>query len=157
MTLATTIDGTYYTARRLPVLATSGIGMLDAALWWDPSGTTLHRALAVANQYSIRWAFVLDPQYAPYLKAAGFLPRGPLAGGIEVWENATAPRLPAAALGFGVPDVQGILWGTLPLASLALVLLLAAIQSVAALLAPNRNRWTTPVPQGLRAEALGSW
>ena len=156
MTLATTIDGTYYTARRLPVLATSGIGMLDAALWWDPSGTTLRRALAVANQYSIRWAFVLDPQYAPYLKAAGFLPRGPLAGGIEVWENATAPRLPAAALRFGVADVQGILWGTLPLASLALVLLLAAVQSMAALLEPNRNGWTRWMPSGLRAQAVGS-
>ena len=152
MTLATTIDGTYYTARRLPVLATSGIGMLDAALWWDPSGKVLRRALAAANQYSIRWAFVVDPHYAPYLKAAGFIPRGPLPGGIEVWENATAPRLPAAALRFGAPDVHGVLWGTLPLASFALVLLVAAVQSVPALLEPNRKRWTTPVPWRLRAE-----
>ena len=156
MTLATTIDGTYYTARRLPVLATSGIGMLDAALWWDPSGTVLRRALAAANQYSIRWAFVLDPHYAPYLKAAGFIQGGPLPGGIEVWENAAAPRLPASALRFGVPDVQGILWGTLPLASFALVLLLAAVQSVAGLREPNRKRWTTPVPSGLRPQAVGS-
>jgi hypothetical protein len=153
MTMATTIDGTYYTARRLPVLATSGIGMLDAALWWDPSGRVLRRALDAANQYSIRWAFVLDPHYAPYLKAAGFIPRGPLPGGIEVWENAAAPRLPAAALRFGAPDVQGILWGTLPLASLALVLLLAAVQSVAGLREPNRKWWATPVPWRLRAEA----
>jgi hypothetical protein len=155
MTLATTIDGTYYTARRLPVLATSGIGMLDAALWWDPSGTVLRRALAAANQYSIRWAFVIDPDYAPYLKAAGFISRAPLPGGIEVWENPTAPRLPEAALRFGVPDVQGILWGTLPLACFALVLLLAAVQSAAGLLEPNRNRWMTPVPWRLRAEAAG--
>jgi len=152
MTLATTIDGTYYTARRLPVLATSGIGMLDAALWWDPSGTVLHRALAAANQYSIRWAFVLDPHYAPYLNAAGFIRRGPLPGGIEVWENATAPPLPAAALRFGAPDVQGILWGILPLACFALVLLLATVQSLAGLLEPNRKRWTTPLPWRLRAE-----
>ena len=156
MTPATTIDGTYYTARRVPVLARSGIGMLDAALWWDPSGTTLRRALAVANHYSIRWAFVLDPRYGSYLHAAGFVPREPLPGGIEVWENPTAPRLPAAALRFGVPDVQGVLWGTLPLASFALVLLLAAVQSVAGLLEPNRKRWTTPVPSGLRPQAVGS-
>jgi len=156
MTPATTIDGTYYTARRLPVLATSGIGMLDAALWWDPSGTALRRALAAADQYSIRWAFVLDPRYGPYLNAAGFVPREPLPGGIDVWENPTAPRLPAAALRFGVPDVQGVLWGTLPLASFALVLLLAAAQSVAGLLEPNRKRQTTPVPSGLRAQAVGS-
>ena len=156
LTLAATIDGTYYTARRLPVLATSGIGMLDAALWWDPSGTVLRRALAAANQYSIRWAFVLDPHYAPYLKAAGFIQGGPLPGGIEVWENAAAPRLPASALRFGVPDVQGILWGTLPLASFALVLLLAAVQSLAGLREPNRKRWTTTVPSGLRPQAVGS-
>ena len=156
MTQASTIDGTYYSARRLPVLAGSGIGMLDAALWWDPSGRALRRALAVANQYSIRWAFVLDPHYDPYLDAAGFSPRGPLAGGIEVWENATAPPVPAAALRFGVPDVQGVLWGTLPLASLALVLFLAAVQSVAGLLEPNRKRWTASVPSGLRAQAVGS-
>ena len=153
MTLATTIDGTYYTARRLPVLATSGIGMLDAALWWDPSGTVLRRVLAAANQYSIRWAFVVDPHYAPYVKAAGFIPRGSLPGGIEVWENATAPRLPAAALRFGAPDVQGILWGILPVSCLTLVLLLAAVQSLAGLREPNRKRSTTPVPSRLRAEA----
>lgn len=156
MTLATTIDGTYYTARHLPVLATSGIGMLDAALWWDPSGTVLRRALAAANQYSIRWAFVLDPQYAPYLRAAGFIRRGPLPGGIEVWENAAAPRLPAAALRFGVPDVQAILWGTLPLASFAIVLLLAGVQALAGLSESNRKRWMTPVPRHLRAQAVGS-
>jgi hypothetical protein len=156
MTLATTIDGTYYTARRLPLLAGSGIGMLDAALWWDPSGTTLRRALAVADQYSIRWAFVVDPQYDQYLKAAGFTPRRPLPGGIEVWENATAPRLPDAALRFGEPDTQGILWGTLPLGFFALVLLLAAVQSVSGLLESNRTRWTATRPSSLRPQAVGS-
>ncbi len=156
MTLATTIDGTYYSARRLPVLAGSRIGMLDAALWWDPSGTALRRALAVADQYSIRWAFVLDPHYDPYLQAAGFASQGRLDGGIEVWENATAPRLPGAALRFGAPDVQGILWGTLPLASLAAVLLLAAVQWAAGHLAESRKRWIALVPSGLRAQAVGN-
>ena len=153
MTLATTIDGTYYTARRLPVLASSGIGMLDAALWWDPSGTVLRRALAAANQYSIRWAFVLDRHYAPYLNAAGFIPRERLPGGIEVWENPAAPPLPAAALRFGVPDLQGILWGTLPLACFALVLLLVAVRSLTGLRKTNRKPLTTPLPWRLHAEA----
>jgi hypothetical protein len=153
MTLATTIDGTYYTARRLPVLASSGIGMLDAALWWDPSGTVLRRALAAANQYSIGWAFVLDPHYDPYLNAAGFIPREPLPGGIEVWQNPAAPPLPAAALRFGTPDIQGILWGTLPLACFALVLLLAAVQSLTGLLESNRRGRMTPIPWRLRGEA----
>jgi hypothetical protein len=155
-TLATTIDGTYYTARRVPVLARSGIGLLDSALWWDPSGAALRRALAVADQYSIRWAFVLDAHYDPYLSAAGFTPHPPLPGGIEVWENATAPRLPHAALRFGEPDAQGIIWGTLPLACFALVLLLAAVQSLAGRIESTRTRWTASMPARLPAQAVGS-
>ena len=130
--------------------------MLDAALWWDPSGVALRRALAVADQYSIRWAFVLDAHYDPYLSAAGFTPRAPLPGGIEVWENPTAPRLPDAALRFGEPDVQGILWGSLPLACFALVLLLTAVLSVAGRTESNRARWMASMPSGLRAPAVGS-
>ncbi len=116
MTPATTIDGAYYSARRVPELTTSGIGMLDAALWWDRSGGVLRRVLARANEYSIRWAFAVDPHYDDYLLQAGFAPRGTLAGEIEVWENPTAPPVPAGTRGFAAPDFPGILWGTLPLA-----------------------------------------
>jgi hypothetical protein len=115
MTSATTIDGAYYSARSVPELTNSGIGMLDAALWWDHSGGVLRRVLARANEYSIRWAFVVDPRYDGYLLQAGFAPRGTLAGGIAVWENATAPPVPAEALRVAAPDFPGILWGTLPL------------------------------------------
>jgi hypothetical protein len=115
-TAATTIDGSYYSARRLPELTSSGIGNLDAALWWDPSGRVLRRVLARADFYSIRSAFVREPRYDPYLAEAGFAPRGILPGGIEVWDNPAAPPVPAAALRFAAPDVAGILWGSLPLA-----------------------------------------
>ena len=115
-TPATTIDGSYYSARRLPELTGSGIGNLDAALWWDPSGRVLRRVLARANFYSIRWAFVREPDYDPYLAEAGFASRGMLPGAIEVWENPAAPPVAAEARRFGAPDVAGILWGSLPLA-----------------------------------------
>lgn len=125
MTPAATIDGTYYSARHVPELAGSGIGTLDAALWWDPSGAVLRRALARANAYSIRWAFVMDPRYDPYLRDAGFAPRPPTRGDIEVWENAFAPPVASDVLSFGAPDIPGILWGSLPITSLLLTLGLA--------------------------------
>jgi hypothetical protein len=128
MTPATTIDGAYYSARRVPELTNSGIGMLDGALWWDPSGGVLRRVLARANEYSIHWAFVVDPHYDRYLLQAGFAPRGTLAGGIEVWENAAAPPVPAGARDFAAPDFRGILWGTLPLAFAILTLAFALVR-----------------------------
>lgn len=128
LTTATTIDGAYYSARRLPELAGSGIGMLDAALWWDHSGHVLRRVLARANAYSIRWAFVAEPGYEPYLSDAGFRRSGTLPGGIDVWENAAAPPVAPAALRFGSPDAAGILWGTLPLAAGFFALVLAVAQ-----------------------------
>jgi len=122
LTLAATIDGWYYSARRLPELTSSGIGNLDAALWWDPSGRVLRRVLARADFYSIRWAFVGESRYDAYLAQAGFAPRGTLSGGIEVWENTAAPPVSARALHFATPNVAGILWGSLPLASAILAL-----------------------------------
>lgn len=140
LTTAATIDGTYYSARHLPELTSSGIGMLDAALWWDPSGRVLRRVLARADDYSIRWAFVAEPRYDRNLLEAGFARRSTLPGGIEVWENAAAPPVPAGALRFGTPDVAGILWGSLPLAAAILALGLAVAR-----------RWII-VPESTRRE-----
>lgn len=116
LTRAATIDGSYYTARRIPELTESGIGMLDYALWWEPSGATLKKVLAAADTYSIRWAFVVDPTYDAYLAAAGFRRDGVLDGGIEVWEKPGVPPLDPSQLRFGEPDARGIAWGSIPLA-----------------------------------------
>jgi hypothetical protein len=115
LTPAATIDGSYYSARRLPELTSSSIGNLDAALYWDPSGRVLRRVLARADFYSIRWAFVGESRYDAYLAQAGFASRGRLPGGIEVWENAAAPPVLGDAFHPAPPNVAGILWGSLPL------------------------------------------
>jgi hypothetical protein len=146
LTSAATIDGAYYSARRLPELTESGIGNLDTALWWDPPGWTVRRVLGRANAYSIRWAFVADRSYDPYLVTAGFVHNGSLAGGIEIWENASAPPLPAGALSVPAPDLGGVLWGTLPLAFVigTLGFALASLRT----LRPEptiERRWSPPV------------
>jgi hypothetical protein len=145
MTTATTIDGPYFTARAVPELQASGIGMLDYALWWDPSGTQLQRALAASNTYGIRWALVAEPKYEPYLFEAGYRRTASWAGGIEIWENEAAPRVAASARAFGSPDPLGVMWGTVPLTLLATVILLVVIrQRRGALVAGGRTHWTSP-------------
>ncbi|MDE3192646.1 MAG: O-antigen ligase family protein [Chloroflexota bacterium] len=115
LTPAATIDGSYFTARRIPELTRSGIGMLDYALWWEPSGATLRTVLAAADRYSIRWAFVADPAYDAFLARAGFRYDSSLAGGIEVWDKPDVPPLDPSQLRFGPPDARGIAWGAVPL------------------------------------------
>jgi len=146
LTRATTIDGTYFTARRVPELARSGIGMLDSALWWDPSGATLRRALAAADRYSIRWAFVADPAYDPYLIESGFARIGALGGGVAVWEKPDVTPVSADALRFGEPDTLGILWGTVPFALLlgAIGLGLAHLRRRSAPTGRTIDQWTAP-------------
>jgi len=114
LTSATTIDGPYFTARAVPELQESGIGTLDSALWWDPSGAQLRRVLATADDYGIRWAFVAEPEYDPYLAEAGFRHLESLGGGVEIWENAAASRVAPSELAFGAPDPLGVMWGTVP-------------------------------------------
>ena len=143
MTRAATIDGSYFTARAVPELQASGIGMLDYALWWDPSGTQLRRALAASNAYGIRWALVAEPKYEPYLFEAGYRRIASRAGGIEIWENEAAPRVAPSARAFGAPDALGILWGTVPLTLLGSVILLAVIRHRRRpLVAGGRTHWT---------------
>jgi hypothetical protein len=124
---ASTIDTAYFAARGVPELARSGIGALDEALWWDPSGATLRRVLAAADRYSIRWAFVADPKYGPYLGEAGFRHVRELSGDIALWEKPDAPPLHPDAMRFGRPDALGILWGVVPfgLATISCALALA--------------------------------
>ena len=145
MTTATTIDGPYFTARAVPELQASGIGMLDYALWWDPTGTQLRRALAASNAYGIRWAFAAEPKYEPYLFEAGYRRIASWAGGVEIWENESAPRVAPSARAFGSPDLLGVMWGTVPLTLLATVILLVVIrQRRGALVAGGRTNWTSP-------------
>jgi hypothetical protein len=145
MTRATTIDGPYFTARAVPELQASGIGMLDYALWWDPTGTQLRRVLAVSDTYGIRWALVAEPKYEPYLFEAGFRRIASWADGIEIWENDAARRIAPSARAFGTPDPLGVMWGTVPLTLLATLILLVVIrQRRGTLVAGGRTHWKSP-------------
>jgi hypothetical protein len=119
--------------------------MLDYALWWDPTGTQLRRALASADKYGIRWAFVAEPKYESYLFEAGFRRIASWVDGVEIWENAAARRVAASERAFGAPDPLGVMWGTVPLTLLLTVILLAVVrQRRGPVVAGGRTHWTSP-------------
>ena len=118
LTDATTIDGSYHTARQLPELRISGIGQIDAA-YWSPLGVGgLDPILERASERGVRWGFVNLSAYIPVLARHGWRYLTTLTNGVEVWENPSA--VPEQE---DPPPIVGgqwasISWGTLPLTAL---------------------------------------
>ena len=99
LTTATTIDGSYHTARTLPELRSSGIGQIDTAFWFPNGLSKLDPILQKAGEHGVRWGFVNVPQYVPVLERNGWLKIKTLKGGVQVWENpkAVPPSIPQVA------------------------------------------------------------
>jgi hypothetical protein len=135
LTDAQTVDGYYFTARRLPVLTQSGIGQIDFSLAMDPEARTIRALLADPVLHHLRWIFTRDPHYLPILVEAGWVDRATLSNGIQVWESPV--DVPPVAADSAPSDWRtralGIWWGTVPLLAFASVL-------PAALLAWRANR-----------------
>ena len=73
LTTATTIDGSYHTARTLPELRNSGIAEIDAALWTPRGVSAVDPILKRSGGYGVRWGFVNNREYNPELKMNGWL------------------------------------------------------------------------------------
>jgi hypothetical protein len=115
-TTAGTIDGAFFTARRIPLLTESGIGQIDFSLLWDPNARLLRELLAHPGPHSLRWVFTRDPKYERILAANFWSPRQTLADGLQVWEVGEA--VPPVGSPESRSAFLGIWWGTVPLATL---------------------------------------
>ncbi len=126
LTSATTIDGSYHTARNLPELRASGIGQIDSALWTDKGVDALDPILQQSVTYGIRWGFVNRAEYVPVLQRNGWLPIRLLSNGVVLWENPaiTQPIVPSSPPASNA--LQAFSWGAFPLIALALAGVLAA-------------------------------
>jgi hypothetical protein len=131
LTTATTLDGSYHTARGLPELRTSGIGQIDTAFWLKNGLSALDPILQKAGAHGVRWGFVNVPQYIPVLEKNGWKMLTTLKDGVQVWEN------PQAILpGPSQPPVSNPLasysWGILPILSLigSMILAYARLRSI---------------------------
>ncbi|HLF73762.1 MAG TPA: O-antigen ligase family protein [Anaerolineales bacterium] len=127
LTPATTIDGSYHTARTLPELRSSGVGQIDTAYWLKDGLSRLDPILQKAGDRGVRWGFVNVPHYIPVLERNGWIKLTTLPGRVQVWENPGAvlpdpPRPP------DTDPLASFSWGTLPFLSLLTTLALGSLQ-----------------------------
>jgi O-antigen ligase len=127
LTTATTIDGSYHTARTLPELRTSGIAQIDTAFWLPNGLDALDPILQKAGEHGVRWGFVNVAKYIPVLERNGWVKVTTLKGDVQVWENPTAV-LPEAAKPPHIDPLASFCWGTLPLLSLVVSLSLGSLR-----------------------------
>lgn len=144
-TRATSPDGNYHSARRLPELTATPVERLEGAKYTGVPGLgSLTQFLTTPARYHLRFVLSNDAFYDPLLHALGWERRGTLPGTIMVWEHpgipALAPRLPRREL----PAWQRLLWGLLPSG--------AALGAALSLLIPLRER--APGAAGHASRAL---
>jgi hypothetical protein len=126
LTSATTIDGSYHTARSLPELRDSGIAEIDTALWTPEGISAIDPILKKASEYGVRWGFVNRREYDPELIRNGWRYLWTLSNGINVWENPKAAT-PVSVSHTSDQPAASYSWGILPLLSLMITLILSII------------------------------
>jgi hypothetical protein len=119
---AATIDGQYYTARTLPELTESGIGLID----WSFEHPAIDIFLARPERYHLRWLFFAPDkaeQYAEQL--AGHWRRiARLSNSVLVMEPLkTIPELPTARPAPKGLDLPALTWGIIPIFCFSIVLM----------------------------------
>src|SRR5258706_6418790 len=141
LTKATTIDGSYHTARTLPELRESGIAEVDTA-YWTPNGlSAIVPILQKSGAHSVRWGFVNPDivetikvqgriihrsRFSPGLEQLGWVKLKPLDNGILVYENPNA-ILPAPTKPPPSNPLAEFSWGIMSLLSLIVTLCLSAL------------------------------
>jgi hypothetical protein len=127
---AGSVDGDYNSARLLPEMTQYGAGQLYNSKFYGTSGMeSLRAVLKHANQYGLKYIFVRDRYYEPLLAFAGWRQAESYDNGnVTLWTKEDV--LPARQLDWGslMPTpLEGLLWGTLPMASSLLALLLVVL------------------------------
>lgn len=120
-TTATTVDGNYHSARRLPELTTTPVERLEGAKFRGLPGLgSLQQFLAVPEKYNLKFVFSNDAFYDPLLYFSGWHQLGRLENGIVVWEREDIPPLPEVLPRREIPLTQRALWGLVPITALLL-------------------------------------
>jgi hypothetical protein len=137
---ASSVDGEYNSARLLPEMTQYGSAQLTNSKYYGASGIeSLRAVLKHADQYGLKYIFVRDPYYEPLLAFAGWRKEEVYDhGAVTLWVKDGIP--PAHPTPYGTPPtaMEGFLWGTLPIGSsiVALVLMLAF---------PDKRRLREPI------------
>lgn len=132
---ADSIDGDYNSARLLPEMTAYGSAQLTNSKYYGAAGMEALRAiLKHANQYGLKYIFVRDRYYEPLLAFAGWRKTETYdSGGVTLWTKDDVPPAHPIESRMMPTTAEGLEWGTLPMASAVLALLLA-------ILFPERKR-----------------
>ena len=142
LTRATTIDGSYHTARTLPELRQSGVGQVDTSYWALNGIALIKPILQRSGEHSVRWGFV-NPDtleavkirwgkihrspFIPLLEELGWKKIKTLDNGILVYENPHV--MPLAKIQTPtVPPITSFSWGVFPLLAFVTVFALGTLR-----------------------------
>jgi hypothetical protein len=140
LTDAASVDGEWNSGRMLPELTKYGGGALTSSKYFGKAGLdSLSAMLHHADRYGLKWVFVRDPYYEPLLAFAGWRKVDDLENRtITVWGKDDAPPATPVNGPQMPPAWQGVMWGTLPIGSSILALVVVLI--------PERKLVEQPVP-----------
>jgi hypothetical protein len=137
---ASSVDGEYNSARLLPEMTQYGSAQLTNSKYYGTSGIeSLRAVLKHADQYGLKYIFVRDPYYEPLLAFAGWRKTEMYdRGNVTLWVKDGIP--PAHPTPYGTPptELEGVLWGTLPIGSSIVALVLV-------LVFPDKRRIREPI------------
>jgi len=115
-TRASTPDGNYHSARRLPELTTTPVERLEGAKYTGVAGIgSLTQFITMPEKYNLKFIYSNDAFYDPMLAFAGWHRLGTLENGVMVWEREDIPPLPERLPRHELPVWQRMMWGVLPL------------------------------------------
>lgn len=124
-TKATTVDGDYHSARRLPELTSRAVERLENSKYRGIEGIgSLQQFLTVPEKYHLKYVFSNDKFYDPLLYFAGWHRLSLLENGIMVWEKAGITPLPSILPKDEVPLFLKLLWGIIPFTTVLIAMLL---------------------------------
>lgn len=124
-TKALTVDGNYHSARRLPELTSRAVERLENSKFRGLEGIgSLQQFLTVPEKYNLKYVFSNDKFYDPILYFCGWHRLTQLENGIMVWEKLNVPPLSKILPFEDVPLYQKLLWGIIPLLTVAIAFVL---------------------------------
>ena len=142
LTRATTIDGSYHTARTLPELRSSGVGQVDTSYWALNGMTAIIPILKKSGEHSVRWGFV-NPNtlealqvngetihrspFVPILEQLGWKKIKTLSNGVWVYENHNAVAFNPTPIP-NVPPINSFAWGVFPMLAFVTTVSLGALR-----------------------------
>jgi len=128
-TKATTVDGNYHSARRLPELTTKAVERLENSKYRGVEGIgSLQQFLTIPEKYHLKYIFSNDKFYDPLLYFSGWQKLNTLENGIVVWEKAGIPQLPVFKKIESAPLYQRLMWGIIPVSTIFIAIFILIIK-----------------------------